>query len=158
MQHGDPFAQDGIGIKIQFSREIAMTIVQRRHGLHGVGRAIGNRLQHIGHAGQRRHHDQHPAIVRAHARQPANGVPSVPARHRGAAELEYGPAIAGQGHDSTMFRSARRGHEVGILIVAATRFVRCGHNDIIGSFAGRVRVCDTCRWSPDLRHVLVHLA
>ena len=61
--------------------------------------AIGDRLQRVGDARQRRHHHQHARAILGHAAggDPADVVPAVAARHRSAAELEHDPAI-GIGH------------------------------------------------------------
>src|SRR5690606_4424477 len=64
-----------------------------------------------------RHHDQHArvAFVGTLFRQPADGVPAVAARHRGAAELEHDPAIGRKVFGHRNGRAPWAGHEHAIL-------------------------------------------
>jgi hypothetical protein len=59
--------------------------------------AVGDALQFIGHARQRRDHHQHAAIriLCPFSGQSPDRVPAVTTRHRGAAEFEHDPGGAG---------------------------------------------------------------
>ena len=94
-QRRQAVAEYGIGIQLQFDKELAVALFQFRHALGAVGRAVGDGGQLVGDAGQRRHHHQHAnaLLVRPLFRQFADRVPAMAARHRGAAELEDDPTI-----------------------------------------------------------------
>jgi len=98
------------GIDRQFPGEIDVPLAQlggQAAALVGIG-VVGDRLQGIGGAGQRRDHQQHPcARGVALARQPGDGRPAGRAADAAAAELEHDPGcIRGQ-------RTGRFGHRVG---------------------------------------------
>jgi hypothetical protein len=110
MQSLQPRAEHGGGIEPEFAGEFAVARLERRHAGRRI-RTVGDRLQGVGHPRQRRHHHQHPRVRmrgRVPGGEPADGVPAMPLRDRGAAEFEHRPArgLRGAGRGGT----GGRGH------------------------------------------------